>query len=184
MVRTQDLRPKITAHESRPKEGYPHASFRIALVIRQSALSTVQLSQAGESHSPTATVGEIMERLSAGHEGVTTLFEQGRTAPVTTPTEPITGPARVDSTATAHTAQRPRLDGVDFLRGLVIVIMVLDHARDFFGPAGFNPRDLHEPALFLTRWITHICAPVFILLAGMSAFLYGTRGRTTRELSF
>jgi uncharacterized membrane protein len=81
-------------------------------------------------------------------------------------------------------ALRPRLDALDFVRGLVMIIMVLDHTRDFFGAKGFNPRDVHEPALFLTRWITHFCAPAFVLLAGMSAFLYGIRGRTTRELSF
>ncbi|HJS77782.1 MAG TPA: heparan-alpha-glucosaminide N-acetyltransferase domain-containing protein [Burkholderiales bacterium] len=78
---------------------------------------------------------------------------------------------------------RVRLDSIDLLRGLVMIIMVLDHTRDFVGMSAMNPRDVHEPVLFLTRWITHFCAPVFILLAGVSAFLYGTRGRTTRELS-
>src|SRR4051812_44082521 len=87
-------------------------------------------------------------------------------------------------TAAPAPAARPRLDALDFLRGLVMIIMVLDHARDFFGASGMNPRDVHEPALFLTRWITHFCAPVFIFLAGMSAFLYGTRGRTKSQLSF
>ncbi|MDX1401416.1 MAG: heparan-alpha-glucosaminide N-acetyltransferase domain-containing protein, partial [Kiloniellales bacterium] len=48
--------------------------------------------------------------------------------------------------------------------------------------SGFNPRDVTEPILFLTRWVTHICAPTFIFLAGLSAFLYG-RGREVRELS-
>jgi uncharacterized membrane protein len=63
-----------------------------------------------------------------------------------------------------------------------MAIMALDHTRDFFTTSGFNPRDVTEPALFLTRWITHFCAPIFILLAGLSAFLYG-RSRSTEELS-
>ena len=83
----------------------------------------------------------------------------------------------------AETAARVRLDSVDLLRGLVMVVMALDHTRDFFGAGAMNPRDVAEPALFLTRWITHFCAPVFIFLAGLSAYLYGSRGRTTGELS-
>ena len=78
-------------------------------------------------------------------------------------------------------ALRPRLDGIDFLRGLVMAIMVLDHARDFFGGSSMNPRDVHDAGLFLTRWITHFCAPIFVFLAGVSAFLYGSRGRSKRR---
>lgn len=77
---------------------------------------------------------------------------------------------------------RPRLDFIDSLRGAVIGLMVLDHTRDFFGSSAMNPRDVTQPALFLTRWVTHFCAPLFILLAGVSAHLYGSRGHTVAEI--
>ncbi len=76
-----------------------------------------------------------------------------------------------------------RIASVDLLRGLVMIVMALDHTRDFFATGGFNPRDVADPALFLTRWITHFCAPTFIFLAGISASLYGAQGRTTGEVS-
>jgi len=78
---------------------------------------------------------------------------------------------------------RLRLDSIDLLRGLVLMVMALDHTRDFFGGSAMNPRDVAEPALFMTRWITHFCAPIFVMLAGISTWLYGARGRTTGELS-
>ena len=83
----------------------------------------------------------------------------------------------------ALAAARPRVDAIDFLRGLVMIIMVLDHTRDFVGMSGMNPRDVHDATLFLTRWVTHFCAPVFVFLTGVSAFLHGARGRTTGELA-
>ncbi|MEP6572701.1 MAG: heparan-alpha-glucosaminide N-acetyltransferase domain-containing protein [Gemmatimonadota bacterium] len=70
-----------------------------------------------------------------------------------------------------------RLSSVDMLRGLVIIFMTLDHVRDYFTSVRFDAADLTRTnaALFLTRWITHFCAPTFVLLAGTSAWLAGRR---------
>jgi uncharacterized membrane protein len=75
------------------------------------------------------------------------------------------------------------LDCLDWLRGLVMVLMVLDHTRHFFSSDALNPRDPNSPMVFLTRWVTHFCAPAFVFLAGVSAYLFGARGRTRAELS-
>ncbi|RPH37082.1 DUF1624 domain-containing protein [bacterium] len=78
-----------------------------------------------------------------------------------------------------------RLDSIDLLRGLAMVVMALDHVRDFFINVRFDPLDLSQttPYLFLTRWITHHCAPAFVFLAGTGAFLYLMRGRTRGDLA-
>jgi uncharacterized membrane protein len=81
------------------------------------------------------------------------------------------------------TPTRPRLYSVDLLRGLVMVLMALDHVRVWFSGVRFEPTDLARvPAgLFLTRWVTLGCAPVFALLAGAGASLALSGGRTVRE---
>lgn len=79
---------------------------------------------------------------------------------------------------------RTRIESVDLLRGLIMILMALDHSRDFFGNFAANPTDLATASapLFLTRWITHLCAPVFFLLTGTGAFL-SLRHRTLGSLS-
>lgn len=84
------------------------------------------------------------------------------------------------------TVSKQRITSIDFLRGAIMIIMALDHVRDYlyFGSFYFDPTDLSKthPALFFTRWITHFCAPVFMLLAGTAAFISGQR-KTKKELS-
>lgn len=89
------------------------------------------------------------------------------------------------TTAAAQTGQR--VNSVDLLRGVVMVIMLLDHTREFVHreALNFDPADLTKTnaLIFFTRWITHFCAPVFVFLAGTGAFLQTARGKTKPELS-
>jgi len=93
--------------------------------------------------------------------------------------EHATGPRLV-----TETAPRRRVESVDVLRGIVMVIMALDHTRDFFGTFGVNPQNLTITTvpLFFTRFITHICAPTFFLLTGLGAGL-ARASRSTPELA-
>ena len=96
-----------------------------------------------------------------------------RVSPIASPVAPGLGKRRIDS--------------IDLLRGIVMVIMMLDHTRDFIhsGIFFFDPLDLSRTTVwvFLTRWITHYCAPVFVFLAGTGAYLQFARGKNKRELS-
>lgn len=91
------------------------------------------------------------------------------------------------SRTTAQPIPAARLRSVDLLRGLVIVLMVLDHVREFFHSSGhaFNPLDPARttPLLYATRWVTHFCAPIFVFLAGVSAWLQIAKGKDVRSLS-
>jgi uncharacterized membrane protein len=83
--------------------------------------------------------------------------------------------------------QSTRVDAVDLVRGIAMVIMLLDHTREFVhGDAlNFEPTDLTKtnPLFFFTRWITHFCAPAFVFLAGTGAYLQELRGKSKTELS-
>ena len=86
--------------------------------------------------------------------------------------------------ALAEPGPKQRIESIDILRGLIMLIMAIDHTRDFFHKGGIDPTDLSvtTPFLFFTRWITHFCAPLFVFLSGISAHLAGTR-RTKSQLS-
>jgi uncharacterized membrane protein len=78
-----------------------------------------------------------------------------------------------------------RIVSVDLLRGLAMMLMALDHTRDYFSGLPFPPEDLNHTfgALFFTRVITHLGAPIFYLLTGTGAYLSVARGKTVREVS-
>ena len=102
----------------------------------------------------------------------------------------------MSQTITAKTAQEQidlfaktksaRINSIDLLRGFIMIIMALDHTRDFFHTAAWteNPLNLATttPWLYFTRWITHLCAPNFVFLAGVSIYFQSLR-KTKKELS-
>ncbi len=82
---------------------------------------------------------------------------------------------------------RQRIHSVDFLRGIVMMVMLIDHVRDF-AHAGALQSDPTNPdtttvAVFFTRWITHFCAPTFVFLSGVSIYLQKLNGKTNAELA-
>ena len=87
---------------------------------------------------------------------------------------------------------RSRINSIDILRGIIMVVMALDHTRDFLyntdlsqaSDAALDPTNMKTtfPLLFFTRWITHFCAPIFVFLAGTSAWLMGQK-KSKAELS-
>lgn len=87
-------------------------------------------------------------------------------------------------TAAPVAQKRQRIESVDVVRGVIMILMAIDHTRDFFSNSGLNPTDPETTtiSLFFTRWITHFCAPTFFLLTGTGAFL-ARRRKSTGELS-
>lgn len=89
-------------------------------------------------------------------------------------------------TITLAAPGRTRINSIDILRGIVMVVMALDHVRDYFHKEALTDDPLNldttTPWLFFTRFITHFCAPTFVFLAGTSAFLMGQR-KSKKELS-
>lgn len=91
------------------------------------------------------------------------------------------------TTSTDVLTEKPRIASIDIVRGVVMIIMALDHARDFYHADAFvyDPLDLERttPFLFLTRFITHFCAPTFVLLAG-TAVRISQQKKSKKELSW
>jgi uncharacterized membrane protein len=91
----------------------------------------------------------------------------------------------VDTVSASPPAQRQRIGAVDIVRGGVIVLMALDHVRDWVTDGRVQPENLRHGsfALFATRWVTHFCAPTFFLLAGVGIGILRARGTSPNEIS-
>src|SRR6187549_4289207 len=83
------------------------------------------------------------------------------------------------ATVTSSASSSTRVAGIDILRGVVMVLMAIDHVRVYSGVPAGGP----TAGVFFTRWVTHFCAPGFVFLAGIAAFLYGRKVADPRELS-
>lgn len=85
----------------------------------------------------------------------------------------------------ASQAVAPRVQALDVVRGLAMVIMALDHIREFWSPTPVRPEDVAQASalLFLTRWVTYFCAPTFVFLAGTSIFLYQQKQTSRSHVS-
>jgi uncharacterized membrane protein len=106
-------------------------------------------------------------------------------------TDTAVSPDRPAPARPAAFAAGVRISEIDMMRGLVIVLMALDHVRDYFfngagmvgvGGALLDPAAT-TPAIYITRWVTHLCAPTFVFLAGVSAYLQFAKGKSTPQLS-
>jgi uncharacterized membrane protein len=87
------------------------------------------------------------------------------------------------------TTQSNRIQSIDFLRGFVMIVMALDHCRDFLHyntSIDQDPLDFSHTTvfLFLTRWITNFCAPVFVFLSGTGIFLYSSKAKSKKQVAF
>jgi uncharacterized membrane protein len=97
---------------------------------------------------------------------------------------PVQAPAPPEDLAPQPQPAPSRLAFIDVLRGVAMVLMALDHTRDFFSGAHFAPEDLAHTTgpIFFTRWVTHFCAPLFFLLAGTGAYLSLSRGKSPDQV--
>ncbi|QDA58828.1 DUF1624 domain-containing protein [Hymenobacter jejuensis] len=86
----------------------------------------------------------------------------------------------------ATRAVLPRVQAIDIVRGLVMIVMALDHIREFWSPTAVRPEDVAHASilLFFSRWITHFCAPTFVFLSGTSIYLYAQKQPSQSRVSW